>query len=81
MNINLAAAVIAGAHKDFAAAQKKMTGLKPKVYKPNAKAHTVYKELYAVYKELHDAFGTKQWNGNLFGVMKKPIEIRSRVRN
>jgi L-ribulokinase len=76
----IAAAVIAGAHKDFAAAQKKMTGLKPKVYKPNPKAHAVYQELYALYKELHDAFGTKEWNGNLFGVMKKLIEIRGRVR-
>lgn len=76
----IAAAVIAGAHKDFAAAQKKMTGLKPKVYKPNAKNHAVYKEIYALYKELHDAFGTKDWNGNLYGVMKKLIEIRSRVR-
>ncbi len=76
----IAAAVISGVHKDFATAQKKMTGLKPKVYKPNAKAHAVYKELYALYKELHDAFGTKEWNGNLFGVMKKLIEIRSRVR-
>ena len=76
----IAAAVIAGAHKDFAAAQKKMTGLKPKVYKPNPKAHAVYQELYALYKELHDAFGTNEWNGNLFGVMKKLIEIRSRVR-
>jgi len=76
----IAAAVLAGAHKDFAAAQKKMTGLKPKVYKPNPKAHAVYKELYALYKELHDAFGTKSWNGNLHGVMKKLIEIRSQVR-
>jgi len=58
-----------------------MTGLKPKVYKPNAKAHAVYQELYAIYKELHDAFGTQQGNANLFGVMKKLIEIRSRVRN
>jgi L-ribulokinase len=76
----IAAAVIAGAHKDFAAAQKKMTGLKPKVYKPSAKAHAVYHDLYMVYKQLHDAFGTKEWNGNLFGVMKQLIEIRSRVR-
>jgi len=57
-----------------------MTGLKPKIYKPNPKAHTVYKKLYALYKELHDAFGTKDWSGNLFDVMKKLIEIRSRVR-
>ncbi len=76
----IAAAVVAGAHKDFATAQKKMTGLKPKVYKPNPKAHAIYKELYALYKQLHDAFGTKNWNGNLSGVMKKLIEIRSRVR-
>ncbi len=76
----IAAAVIAGAHKDYAAAQKKMTGLKPKIYKPNAKAHAIYKELYPLYRTLHDAFGTKEWNGNLFGVMKKLIEIRGRVR-
>ncbi|HSY17782.1 MAG TPA: ribulokinase [Candidatus Acidoferrales bacterium] len=76
----IAAAVVAGAHKDFATAQKKMTGLKATVYKPNPKAHAVYKELYALYKQLHDAFGTKKWNGNLYGVMKKLIEIRSRVR-
>jgi len=76
----IAAAVIAGAHRDFAAAQKKMTGLKPKVYQPNPKAHAVYRELYGLYKELHDAFGTKGWSGNLHGVMKQLIEIRGRVR-
>jgi L-ribulokinase len=76
----IAAAVIAGAHKDYAAAQKKMTGLKAKIYRPNPKAHAVYRELYPLYRTLHDAFGTKEWNGNLFGVMKKLIEIRGRVR-
>jgi L-ribulokinase len=76
----VAAAVVAGAHKNFATAQKAMTGLKPKIYKPNLKAHAVYKELYTLYKQLHDAFGTKEWNGNLFGVMKKLIELRDRTR-
>ena len=76
----IAAAVVAGAHPDFAAAQKKMTGLKPLVYKPNPKAHAVYRELYALYKQLHDAFGTRQWNGNLHGVMKQLIEIRNQAR-
>jgi len=71
---------VAGAHKNYAAAQKAMTGLKPKVYKPNPKAHATYKELYALYKQLHDAFGTQNGGGNLYGVMKKLIEIRSRVR-
>jgi L-ribulokinase len=76
-----AAAVVAGAHKNFAAAQKAMTGLKPKFFKPNPKAHAVYRELYTLYKTLHDAFGTRGWNGNLFGVMKKLIEIRDRARS
>jgi L-ribulokinase len=76
----IAAAVVAGAHKDFATAQKKMTGLKPTVYKPNPKAHAVYKKLYALYKQLHDAFGTKQWNGNLHNVMKELIAIRDTAR-
>ena len=77
----IAAAVVAGAHKDYATAQKRMTGLKPKVFKPDAKAHATYQELYALYKQLHDAFGTQDGGGNLYDVMKKLIEIRGRVRN
>src|ERR1039457_4425571 len=76
----IAAAVVAGEHRDYATAQKKMTGLKPKIYKPNPKAHEIYRELYPLYRTLHDAFGTQEWNGNLFDVMKKLIEIRGRVR-
>lgn len=77
----IAAAVVAGAHKDYATALKRMTGLKPKVFQPNPKAHAVYRELYALYRQLHDAFGTKQGSGNLHGVMKRLIEIRGKVRN
>jgi L-ribulokinase len=76
----VAAAVVAGVHKDFAAAQKAMTGLKPRAFKPDPKAHAVYRELYPLYRQMHDAFGTKEWNGNLYGVMKQLIEIRNRVR-
>jgi len=76
----IAAAVVAGAHKDFAAAQKKMTGLKATVYRPDPKAHAVYKELYVLYKQLHDAFGTPNGRENLFGVMKKLIQIRRQSR-
>jgi L-ribulokinase len=77
----IAGAVVAGAHKDFATAQRAMTGLKPKVYTPNRQAHATYRQLYALYKKLHDAFGTAGWSGNLYDVMKRLIEIRSRVRN
>jgi L-ribulokinase len=76
----IAAAVVAGAHKNYGAAQKAMTGLKPKIYNPNPKAHAVYRELYPIYKKLHDAFGTREWHGNLHGVMKELIDIRNRVR-
>ncbi len=76
----IAAAVVAGAYKNFAAAQRAMTGLKPKVYTPNAKNHATYKQLYVLYKQMHDAFGTTNWNGNLYDLMKGLIEIRGRVR-
>jgi len=77
----IAGAVVAGVHPDFVSAQKAMTGLKSKVYRPDPKAHEVYRELYTLYKTMHDAFGTREWNGNLYGVMKKLIEIRNRTRS
>ena len=76
----VSAAVVGGAHKNFADAQKAMTGLKPKFFKPNPKAHEIYRELYALYKTLHDAFGTREWNGNLYDVMKRLVDIRTRAR-
>ena len=76
----IAGAVVAKAYSDCAAAQKAMTGLKPKVYQPNPKAQEIYRELYTLYKTLHDAFGTQQWQGNLYGIMKGLLDIRSRVR-
>ena len=76
----IAGAVVAGAHQDYAAAQKAMTALKPRIFSPNPKAHAVYRQLYALYKELHDAFGTAAWQGNLAHVMKRLLEIRNQVR-
>lgn len=76
----IAGAVVGGAFPDYASAQKAMTGLKPRVFKPNPKAHAVYRELYALYRKLHDAFGTTGWQGNLSDVMKQLIAIRSRAR-
>ncbi|HOD81740.1 MAG: Ribulokinase [Planctomycetes bacterium ADurb.Bin126] len=70
----------AGGYDDFAAAQAAMTGLKPKVFKPNPAAHAVYRELYALYRQLHDCFGTNTWKGDCSNVMKRLIEIRQAVR-
>jgi len=76
----IAGSVVAGVHKDFPSAQQAMTGLKPTIYKPDPKAHEVYREIYPLYKAVHDAFGTHAGSSHLDGVMKRLIEIRSRVR-
>ena len=70
----------AGGYDNFAEAQAAMTGLKPRVFQPNPKAHEVYQRLYRLYRALHDAFGTPQPEGNLYGVMKELIEIRTQAR-
>lgn len=76
----IAGAVVAGVYPGYAEAQKRMTGLKSKVFRPNARAHAIYGELYGVYRKLHDALGTREWTGNLHDVMKRLIEVRGRVR-
>jgi L-ribulokinase len=70
----------AGGYRTVAAAQKAMTGLKRKVYRPDPEAHKVYRRLYALYRTLHDAFGTTEFSGTLHGVMKQLIDIRAQAR-
>jgi len=70
----------AGGYPGFRAAQKAMSGLKAKVYTPDRTAHAVYAELYVLYKQLHDAFGTEEWEGRLFNVMKDLLAVRSKAR-
>jgi L-ribulokinase len=72
----IAAAVLAGAHKDFATAQRKMTSLKKVAYKPKAAAQKTYHELYALYRQLHDSFGGLNKSADLSGVMKALLEIK-----
>ena len=70
----------AGGYASIREAQHAMTGLKRRVFAPDPAAHAVYTELYALYRTLHDAFGTAEWQGNLFPVMKQLLEIRNRAR-
>ena len=72
----LCAAVAAGAFPNIATAQKVLCGLRPTVYHPQPAAVTVYRELYALYRTLHDAFGTREWNGQLSHVMTRLLELR-----
>ena len=73
----IAAAVVAGAHPDFKAAQSAMTGLKEVVYAPILSNRAVYNELYNLYINLHDAFGGLASNVNLGPVMKKLLALKS----
>jgi L-ribulokinase len=77
----IAGAVAANRYEDYAAAQNAMTGLKDVVYTPNPEAHAVYQQLYKLYRDIHDAFGTPDWNGNLFHVMKQLLDIRDKARS
>ena len=55
---------------------KSMTGV-DKVYHPIQENVEIYKKLYTLYVQLHDSFGTKEWNGNLFNVMKDLLKIKN----
>jgi L-ribulokinase len=57
-----------------------MGGLRKTSFRPNPANHKVYLELYPLYRELHDAFGTKEWTGSLFNVMKDLLAIKDRQR-
>jgi L-ribulokinase len=73
-------AVVGGAYKSVQAAQKKMTGVKETVYKPNKQAVATYAKLYALYHELHDSFGVANHQQSLYHIMKELIAIRDSVR-
>ena len=70
----------AGGYDTVAAAQAKMTGLKPKVYKPDRKAHAVYDKLFKLYCQLHDAFGTTGYKDSLANIMKDLLTLRDKAR-
>ena len=72
----IAAAVLAGAHPDFAAAEAAMTSLRPESYQPVAANRAVYDELYALYRELHDGFGGLTKSADLSHVMKRLLDIK-----
>jgi len=80
----IAGAVAAGEEKGgyatFSEAQAKVCRVKDIIFRPQAENHQIYSRLYRLYKDLHDAFGTKEWSGNLFHVMKELLDIRDQQR-
>lgn len=75
----ISAAVLAGAHADFPAAQKAMTSVGKKSYRPNPTAQKTYDRLYALYRQAHDAFGGVNKSSDLSRVMKELLEIKASV--
>jgi L-ribulokinase len=73
-------AVVGGAHRTTAAAQRAMTGVKPRAYRPAAARAAVYKELHELYMTLHDAFGKTGRHPPVDDVMKRLAAIRARAR-
>lgn len=73
------AAVAAGRYVKITDAQQAMTGT-DKVFYPNEHNHEVYQQIYTLYRQMHDAFGTPEWSGSMYNVMKGLIDIRDRVK-
>ena len=73
----IAAAVIAGAHPDFPAAQQAMTSLRDTRYEPDPARQAVYDRLYRLYRDLHDSFGGLSRAADLSGVMKELLDLKA----
>ncbi len=76
----ISAAVLAGAHRTFSAAQAKMTSVLPKQYRPIAANRRVYDELYTLYRQLHDSLGGLNRSADLSQVMKELLRIKHAQR-
>jgi L-ribulokinase len=75
----VAAAVVGGAHPDFAEAQTAMCGIKETTFKPIAAHHKVYRQLYKLYRRLHDGFGIQGKVLGMGSIMKDLLAIKERA--
>jgi len=73
----VAASVLAGAYRDFPAAQRAMTRLKKRRYQPRPAARQTYDRLYRHYRLLHDGFGGRRRAADFSGVMKDLLAIKA----
>jgi len=75
----VAAGKESGGYDSVSDAVINMTGTSS-VFHTVEKNYEVYKKLYKLYKQLYDAFGSKDWSGTMFNVMKDLLIIRDKVR-
>jgi len=76
---SVAAGKKSGGYDSVREAQTAMTGA-GKQYMPINEHHKTYKNLYRLYCQMHDGFGTNQWSGGMFNVMKELLQLRDEVR-
>jgi L-ribulokinase len=76
----VSAAVLAGAHRDFPAAQRAMTRVRPGAYRPIAANKRAYDRIYRLYRAVHDAFGGVERSADLSRVMKELLAIKRAAR-
>ncbi|HOV22336.1 MAG TPA: ribulokinase [bacterium] len=69
-------AIAGGYFKNVNEAQEKICKFKDFVYKPENKNKKIYDRIYVCYKQLYDAFGTKNYKGTLYNVMKDLLKIK-----
>jgi L-ribulokinase len=76
----ITAAVLAGAHRDFPAAQRAMVKLRRKTYRPQPGRRRAYDRLYRQYSVLHDGFGGVRPGDAVAGVMKELLTLQAQAR-
>jgi L-ribulokinase len=76
----VAAGGATGGYDRFEDAQRHMTSLEERRFRPDREARRVYDELYALYRELHDTFGgVPAARADLGSLMKRLLAIRERA--
>ena len=70
----------AGGYGTYGEAVAQMTGVLATRFSPDPDNTAVYNRLYRLYNQLHDVFGTRDYNTNLFNVMKDLLVIRDQAR-
>jgi L-ribulokinase len=76
----MAAGAVESGYDSVQDAQRALCRVRPTVYEPDRRRHSVYARLYGLYRQLHDAFGTATWSGRVNHVMKELIALREEQR-
>ncbi len=65
-----------GGYESIDEGQKHLCSFRDIAYEPNSENGKQYKDIYTLYKKLHDSFGTAEWSGSLYDVMKSLLKIQ-----